>query len=125
VLTKEQAMQIAGLKTELNATASRASEAAFAHERVQHQDELKAISSRVLEMEDLLVSERLAQEKIFQRIREEAAQHRASEIAQLKTRVAALDQQLEMERERRLRLMDALKLHEVKVSPIRAHQEHA
>lgn len=72
--------------------------------------------ARIRELLDEVERTRATGERKTERAREEAAALVAGEIALLKTRISAMEHQLESERKRRVRLMDVVKAHEVHVA---------
>ncbi len=74
-----------------------------------------AANLRANELEASLAREREMNETSLRQLRQESANAHSLEIAALKKRLSAVEQQLESERERRARLMEVVKANEVRV----------
>lgn len=91
-------------------------------ERLRGADQLRTATERIGALEAELARERQLREQAASRARHQEASVYAADIALLKNRLSALEHQLEAERERRVRLMDVVKVHEVSVVPQRQRE---
>lgn len=87
-------------------------------ERAAQAEKLSAATDRITHLESALARERAFRETSVDRTREEQAEMYARELALLKERLTSLENQLEAERQRRARLMEVVKTHDVTVSPL-------
>jgi hypothetical protein len=119
LIAHEQEFVIGQLRSELVAERDR-----HAMERAEQQAALasgeEAAESeaqvKIRTLQEEVASARAAGERKAELARREAGALVASEIAALKARISAMEHQLEMERERRVRLMDVVKAHDVHVA---------
>lgn len=85
-------------------------------ERKTQSEQLRAAADRISLLESALQKEKMLRQQMVGKVRQDEASSYATEIALLKSRLSALEHQLEAERERRTRLMEVVKVHEVSVS---------
>ncbi len=123
VRVKEQDLQVARMRTELAAAVSAISREELSRERELHEEALQKQVSRVTEAEAEIVRERTSRAQALQKMRTEESARHAAELQALSAKIETLEKQLAAERERRVRLMDVLKAHEVTVAPPIPHRE--
>lgn len=115
LVAHEQELIIGQLRGELSAQkAEQVTSQTSAQKTADEEVEKKALE-KIRELQNELARVRSAGEQKAERAREAASGLVAGEIALLKARICAMEQQLEVEKERRIRLMDVVKAHEVHV----------
>jgi hypothetical protein len=113
----EQAVTIEALRTKIAGQESdSAAEAEWRIERRRTEERLSGALERVTALESALERERTRREASETYDREEQVAQHTAEIALLKSRLAAVEQQLVVERERRSRLMEVVRTHDVTVA---------
>lgn len=112
---KEYELRVAHLSTQLSLRPETVSREEFESERKRHAEERAAAAEKIAALEAALLRERGVSEQALGKVRRDEASLYGTEIALLKERLSALEQQLEAERERRARLMEVVKVHDVTV----------
>lgn len=113
---RENEERIAQLTEELTSRERLATRQAVELERKKNAEHLAVAEEKIASLERTLQRERDLREKSVGKIRQDEAVSYGTEIARLKTRLTALEQQLETERDRRVRLMEVVKVHDVTVN---------
>ena len=114
----EQERLIGQLRGQLAATSeTKTSEHVLLEERCRvAEDKVAAAQKKIAMLELALRTEREASASAPTRVRQDEVDQHAAEIALMKSRLAAVEQQLETERDRRSRLMEVVKKHELAVN---------
>lgn len=87
--------------------------------RAASDGKIASAAGRIAELETALLREREARHAVLKQARHDEALAHAAEITALKSRLSAAEHQLALERERRARLMEVVKTHEVRIAPPR------
>lgn len=112
---KEYELRVAHLNSQLSTRSEAISREEFEAERKRHTEQQVVAAEKIAALEAALLRERGTSEQALGKVRRDDASLYGTEIAQLKERLSALEQQLEAERERRARLMEVVKVHDVTV----------
>lgn len=116
LVAHEQEVVISRLRGELASQKSAQELERNSVEQAAHAQAEDKAQARIRELVEEVERTRASGDRKTEKAREEAAALVAGEIALLKTRISAMEHQLESERERRIRLMDVVKAHEVHVT---------
>lgn len=116
LVAHEQKIIIGQLRSELSAEkALHESLINSVQKEAEESAESKALT-KIRELQNEVARAHSAGERKAEKAREAAAALVGNEIALLKVRISAMEQQLEVEKERRVRLMDVVKAHDVHVA---------
>lgn len=118
---REYKMRVEQLTTQL-ASQNHVSREELEAERKQGAGQRSAATEKIAALEAALLRERGGYEKAVGKVRQDDASLYGNEIALLRDRLSALEQQLELERERRTRLMEVVKVHDVTVNAQKQRQ---
>lgn len=122
VRAKEFEMRVTQLTTQLTSREDGVPSKEVERERKRATEQHKADAEKIASLEAALKRERTVREQAMDKMRQNEAALHGAEIAQLKERLSALEQQLEVERERRSRLMEVVKVHDVTVAAQKLRQ---
>ena len=122
VRQKEQEFVVQSLQQQLAGSLPSDEKQALQVGKQTAEEQLTAAVKKIARLELELKTQRDTQERVAARTRREEVNLHGSEIALLKNRLAAVEEQLSAERERRTRLMEVVKAHEVVVNGTRAKE---
>lgn len=122
VRAKEYEMRVTQLTTQLASQQNGISLNEIERERKRAVEQQDAAAEKIVALEAALNREKSVREQALGKMRRDEAISHGAEIALLKERLSALEQQLEVERERRGRLMEVVKVHDVTVAAQKQRQ---
>jgi|GEM_PF-3593391 len=119
---KENELRVAQLTAQLVSRPDTVSREELEAERARGAEQRAAAAEKIASLEAALQREQRMREQAMGKARQDEASLYGTEIALLKDRLSALEQQLETERERRARLMEVVKVHDVTVAAQKQRQ---